>query len=138
MTHTNLPSGKGKTIAYWICTILLAAGMLAGGIAQVVRAQWNVEGTLHLGFPVYVMSILGTWKILGVIVLLLPGFTLIKEWAYAGFFFLMTGAVISHLASGDGVQGIIFQSVFVVLIVLSSYLRPANRRIPPVTQVKFA
>lgn len=118
---------NGKNIAYWIITGLLTAGMLAGGIAQVIHAKWNAEGMLHLGYPLYVMTIIGLWKIAGVAVLLLPGWRLVKEWAYAGFFFLMTGAVISHLASGDGVKGVIFQSIFVILIVLSWKLRPQSR-----------
>jgi hypothetical protein len=89
----------------------------------------TVDGIIHLGYPVYLLNILAPWKLLGVIVLLLPGFTLIKEWAYAGFFFLMTGAVVSHLASGEAVTHIISQIIFVLLIIASWYLRPANRRI---------
>ena len=106
--------------------------MLAGGLAQLLRAKWNAEGMLHLGYPLYFMTIIGSWKILGVVAILLPGFTLVKEWAYAGLFFVMTGAIVSHLVSGDGVKGIIAQSIFVLLIVLSWYLRPAGRRISPV------
>jgi uncharacterized membrane protein YphA (DoxX/SURF4 family) len=120
---------KGRTIAYWTITILLTAGMLSGGIAQLLRAKANADGIIHLGYPLYLLTILGVWKVAGVLVLLLPGFTLLKEWAYAGFFFLMTGAVISHLASGDGITGVIYQSIFVIFIVLSWYLRPVNRRI---------
>jgi hypothetical protein len=103
--------------------------MFAGGLAQLLQAKWNADGFIHLGYPLYFMSLLGTWKVLGVIALLIPGRPLLKEWAYAGFFFLMTGAVVSHLASGDGVNGVFFQSMFVVLIVLSWYLRPADRKI---------
>ncbi|WP_317173746.1 DoxX family protein [Mucilaginibacter rigui] len=73
---------------------------------------------------------MGIWKILGVIAILLPGFKLVKEWAYAGLFFVMTGAFASHLLSGDhSIQGLIgpfFQTVF---IILSWYFRPANRKI---------
>lgn len=116
-------------MGYWATTALLVLGMFSGGIAQLLHLKWNADGFIHLGYPLYVMTILGTWKILGVIVLLVPGFLLLKEWAYAGFFFLMTGAVISHLASGDGIQGVIAQSVFVLLIVLSWMLRPANRKL---------
>jgi hypothetical protein len=82
---------------------------------------------IHLGYPLYVMTILGFWKILGVAVLLAPGLKLFKEWAYAGFFFLMTGAVVSHLASGDGAQGVVAQCIFIALIVASWSLRPGNR-----------
>jgi VIT1/CCC1 family predicted Fe2+/Mn2+ transporter len=128
-THKASGQGKAKTIAYWISTGLLVAGMLSGGIAQLLRAQSTIDGFQHLGYPVYLTTIIGTWKILGVLTLLLPGFRLLKEWAYAGFFFLMTGAVISHLVSGDGISGVIAQLTFVLLIVLSWALRPVNRKI---------
>lgn len=127
MTTTNNPT-KRQTIAYWITTGLLTLGMLSGGIAQLCRAKWNAEGMVHLGYPLYFMTIIGTWKVLGVVTLLVPGYRLLKEWAYAGFFFVMTGAVVSHLSSGDGIKGVIAQSIFVVLIVLSWKLRPANRK----------
>lgn len=126
---TQQHSSRSKLITYWIITGLLVAGMFSGGLAQLLGAQWNKDGFIHLGYPVYFMHLVGTWKVLGVIALLVPGYPRLKEWAYAGFFFVMTGAVISHLASGDGVQGVIYQSIFVILIVLSWWLRPASRRI---------
>jgi hypothetical protein len=83
-----------------------------------------------LGYPAYFLCILGTWKILGVIVILLPNFKLLKEWAYAGFFFAMIGALISHMAVGDyeikAILGPVFQALFVVV---SWYFRPASRKI---------
>jgi hypothetical protein len=128
MTATNNTTKK-QLIAYRIITGLLTLGMFSGGIAQLLRAKWNVEGMVHLGYPLYFLAIVGTWKILGVVALLIPGYGLVKEWAYAGFFFLMTGAVVSHLASGDRITQVIAQSIFVVLIVLSRELRPANRKL---------
>ncbi len=121
---------KGKTIIYWTVTILMSVGMLGSGIAQVMHAQQMIELVKPLGYPVYFLSIIGTWKILGVIAVLLPGFKLVKEWAYAGFFFLMTGALVSHLAAGvhdvKDVLGPVFQTIF---IVLSWYCRPASRKL---------
>jgi len=127
-TLQNKPT-MSRIIAYWIATGLLAFGMLSGAIAQLLHLKWNTDGIIHLGYPVYVLNILGAWKVLGVLVLLIPGFTLLKEWAYSGFFFLMTGAIISHLVSGDGFTNVIAQTIFVLLIILSWYLRPANRRV---------
>src|SRR5579862_8730458 len=92
---------KRDKIIYWIATALLAIGMLQSGIFAVIRSQQWIDIVTALGYPVYFLTILCVWKILGVIAILIPGFKLLKEWAYAGFFFAMTGAVISHIASND-------------------------------------
>ncbi len=120
---------KRNKIIYWTTTVLLALGMFSGGLAQIFRVKENVEGIVHLGYPIYLMSILGVWKILGVIAILLPKTPLLKEWAYAGFFFAMTGAVISHIASGDGFAHYLAPLLFAILTVLSWYFRPADRKI---------
>jgi uncharacterized membrane protein len=119
---------RNKTI-YWVSTILLVSGMLSGGLAQLFRAKQTADGIIHLGYPVYFLSIMGTWKILGVIAILIPKFKLLKEWAYAGFFFAMTGAVISHIASGDRFAEFIAPLIFALLSITSWYFRPADRRI---------
>jgi len=122
--------GKGKLITYWIATGLLAIGMLQSGIFAVLRTRQWVDIITPLGYPLYFLTILGVWKILGVIAILVPRFPLLKEWAYAGFFFAMTGALASHLAIADynikGLMGPFFQTVFVIL---SWYFRPASRKI---------
>jgi hypothetical protein len=120
---------KGKLITYWVATALLSVGMLGSGIAQLMRAKEMVGILAHLGYPLYLMSILGTWKILGVIAILLPGFKLVKEWAYAGLFFTMTGALVSHLIMGDSGKAVIGPAAQTIFIVLSWYCRPANRKI---------
>jgi uncharacterized membrane protein len=121
---------KRNKIIYWIATGLLALGMFASGLQQVLHTQAMVNLITPLGYPTYFLYILGVWKILGVIAILLPGFKLLKEWAYAGFFFAMTGALVSHLAIGDfaakAIMGPIFQTGF---ILLSWYFRPADRKI---------
>jgi uncharacterized membrane protein len=120
---------KPKTIGYWISTGLLSLGMLAGGIGQLMQEKFNVIGVTHLGYPVYILFILGTWKLLGVVAILAPNLKLIKEWAYAGFFFLLTGAVISHIVSGDKVVEYIAPFIFACLVVTSWYMRPDNRKL---------
>ncbi|MEO5890316.1 MAG: DoxX family protein [Ferruginibacter sp.] len=121
---------KRNKIIYWISTALLSFGMLGSGLAQIFHAKEMVDLVVPLGYPLYFLSIIGTWKILGVIVILIPGFKLAKEWAYAGLFFVMTGALISHLASGDtSLQGIIGPVMQTVFIILSWYFRPADRKI---------
>lgn len=121
---------KRNKIIYWVATGLLAIGMLQSGIFALLRNQEWVGIVTAIGYPVYFLSILGAWKILGVIAILVPRFPLVKEWAYAGFFFAMTGAFASHLASGDtdpkAIAGPLFQILF---IVLSYYFRPADRKL---------
>jgi len=121
---------KTKKIIYWVATGLLAIGMLQSGIFAVLRAKQWVDMITTLGYPLYFLTILGAWKILGVIAILIPRFKLLKEWAYAGFFFAMTGAIASHLASGDyGVKGLIGPFFQLIFVVLSWYFRPASRKI---------
>lgn len=108
--------------------------MLLGGTGQILRLKFNVDGIVHLGYPEYVLPILGVWKVLAVIVILIPQYQMAKEWAYAGLFFLLSGAVVSHLAIGDGISGALPAFVFMCLNVASWYLRPANRKIISVIQ----
>ncbi len=123
---------KKNLVIYWIATGLMSVGMLSSGLAQIAHAKEMVDLVVPLGYPVYVLTILGIWKILGVIAILVPGFKLLKEWAYAGFFFVMTGALISHLASADyDVKGLLGPFMQTIFIILSWYFRPANRRIIP-------
>ena len=119
---------KGKLITYWIATALLVFGMLVSGIGQLLGAKAMVDIMAHLGYPLYLMSILGVWKILGVIAILVPRFGLLKEWAYAGLFFTMTGALISHLIVGDSGKAILGPASQTVFIILSWYFRPPSRK----------
>ncbi len=118
---------KRNTIIYWLATGLLCFGMLGSGIAQILHVKEMNELITHVGYPLYLMYIIGVWKTLGVIAILVPNFQLLKEWAYAGFFFLLTGALMSHIAVGDGgkaILGPLFQTIFAIV---SWYFRPANR-----------
>lgn len=119
---------RRSKIIYWTSTVLLALGMFSGGLAQLFRAQETADGFTHLGYPLYLLSILGVWKILGVVALLIPGFPLLKEWAYAGFFFAMTGAIISHMASADSFAELLAPFIFLLLSVVSWYFRPESRK----------
>ena len=132
---------KRNKIIYWISTIWLASGMLSTGLLQLFKAKAEgalappgVYGITHLGYPIYFLTILGVWKILGVVALLIPKFPLLKEWAYAGFFFAMSGAVFSHIAVGDPVREIIPSLLLLILTVVSWYFRPENRKLISVDQ----
>ena len=129
---------KRNKIIYWIATIWLALGMIATGVQQLL--QMEVEGALappgvygitQLGYPVYVLTIIGVWKILGVGAVLIPRFPLLKEWAYAGFFFNMSGALISHAASGSPMSEVFGPLLLLILTVVSWYFRPAERKLIP-------
>lgn len=119
-------------IIYWIATVWLALGMVSTGIIQLLKQKsgtGGVDSIIHLGYPVYLLTILGVWKILGAIALLIPKFPLLKEWAYAGFFFVMSGALFSHIAVTDGASEIFPSVLLLILIVVSWYLRPVGRKI---------
>jgi len=127
---------KRNKIIYWISTIWLSVGMLAGGLQQIFHTKAFVDIFVHLGYPLYFLYILGVWKILGAIAILIPKFSLLKEWAYAGFFFAMSGAVLSHIASGDSMNDIAPSLVLLILTVVSWYFRPADRKIISMNQNK--
>jgi len=120
---------KRNKIMYWIATIWLALGMTSTGIVQIIKMKEEADMMKHLGYPLYFLTLLGIWKILGVIAILIPKFPLLKEWAYAGFFFAMSGAVFSHLACGDGAKELFGPILLIVLTVTSWYFRPADKKV---------
>ena len=134
MTKRNLPAGKASKIIYWVATLWLALGMTSTGIVQFIKMKEEVDLFNRLGYPLYFLTILGIWKILGVVAVLIPKFPLLKEWAYAGFFFAMSGAVLSHLASGSAAVDYFGPVLLIILTAVSWYFRPADRRLIPVNQ----
>ncbi|MEI9921044.1 MAG: DoxX family protein [Bacteroidota bacterium] len=121
---------KRNKIIYWIATIWLAFGMGYTGFVQLTKTDLEVELMNRIGFPVYFLTIIGAWKLLGVIAILVPKFPLVKEWAYAGFFFSMSGAIFCHLAVGDsGAADYVGPTLLIVLTVVSWYFRPADRKL---------
>ncbi|MGZ3863123.1 MAG: DoxX family protein [Bacteroidia bacterium] len=121
---------KRNKIIYWTATILLSVGMFQSGVFAILQTKEWVQLITALGYPVYFLTILGIWKILGVIAILVPNFKLLKEWAYAGFFFAMSGALLSHLACGDyALKSILGPSFQLLFVVLSWYFRPQERKL---------
>ena len=114
---------------YWICTAVIAFTFLSGGAGYLLRLPQVVEGITHLGYPAYFVTILGVWKLLGGAAILLPGLPLLKEWAYAGMIFDLTGASVSQAASGGDVRHILAPLVLAGLVVASWALRPEGRRL---------
>ena len=127
---------KWQKITYWVSTVWLCAGMLATGVQQLLQLQLDgalsppgVYGITRLGYPVYVLTIIGVWKILGVIALLVPRYALVKEWAYAGIFFLLTAALYSHIAVKHDAKELFPAALLLVLTILSWYFRPESRKL---------
>lgn len=122
---------KAKSITYWTTTILVAFFIGGGGLAQVAHVKATVDGFVHiLGYPAYFVTILGVWKVLGPIAILVPRFPRLKEWAYAGIFFDLTGAAASNASVGD--HGAYFFHIIAPLViagltVASWALRPPSR-----------
>jgi len=120
---------RTNRIIYWIATVWLSLGMVSTGIVQIIRMDEEVKKMNELGYPVYFLTIIGVWKILGVVAVLVPGLPLVKEWAYAGFFFLMTGAIFTHIAVGDEAMEYFGPSLLLVLTIVSWYFRPNERKL---------
>jgi uncharacterized membrane protein YphA (DoxX/SURF4 family) len=123
-----------KTVAYWTTTILGPASFVIGGVLNLMQGPEAAATMHHLGYPLYFASILGLWKLLGAVAIVVPGFPRLKEWAYAGFFFDLTAAAASRAAVGDGAADIAAPLVFLALVLASWALRPASRMLaaPPV------
>jgi uncharacterized membrane protein YphA (DoxX/SURF4 family) len=117
-----------RKIAYWVTTILVAFSM-SGGIAQLMRVPGVVEGFVRLGYPPYFVTILGFWKVAGAIAILVPRFPRLKEWAYAGIFFDLTGAAASSAGVHGGAFHILAPLIFAGITVASWALRPQSRTI---------
>jgi uncharacterized membrane protein YphA (DoxX/SURF4 family) len=120
---------KRNRIIYWIATVWLALGMVSTGVVQILKMPEEVSNFTSLGYPLYLMTLLGVWKLLGSIAILIPKLQVLKEWAYAGFFFVMTGAIISHLVMQHPASEIFPSLLLLVLTVVSWYFRPADRKL---------
>jgi len=116
-----------RTIAYWITTILGPASFVIGGYLHLTRDPQVMATLAHLGYPAYFATIMGVWKLLGAIAIVVPGFPRVKEWAYAGFFFDLTGAAATRAFVGDGAADILAPLVFLGLVMASRALAPARR-----------
>jgi uncharacterized membrane protein YphA (DoxX/SURF4 family) len=124
---------KAKNIAYWTTTALIAFFIGSGGVAQIAQFKGNPHGVVPLlGYPMYFFAILGFWKVLGAIAILVPRFPRLKEWAYAGIFFDLTGAAASCAAvAGYGAYAfhVLAPLILAGLTVASWALRPQSRTI---------
>lgn len=123
-------SGRWRPVCYWIATTAVAAELGLGGAWDIARLPAVRDLVVHLGYPSYFLVLLGIWKVLGAVALLVPGLPVLKEWAYAGAFFAYSGAIASHLTTGYGLAELWLLLPLAALTVLSWALRPASRRVP--------
>ena len=129
-TTDFVKSFRGRTTVYWVTTLLFALECLVGGIMGALQRPTFIDIMKHLGYPDYVMTTIGVWYVLGGVALLVPGFPLLKEWAYAGLFFIYTGgAIASRLAVGDGVVTLVGPIILTGLVIASWTWRPSTRRL---------
>ena len=120
---------KLKSISYWVITVMVAFFIGSGGAAELARVPGTVQGLVHLGYPVYFATIIGFWKVLGAIAILVPRFPRLKEWAYAGIFFNMTGAAATGVFTHSAAWHVIVDLVLTALTIASWSLRPPSRRL---------
>jgi uncharacterized membrane protein YphA (DoxX/SURF4 family) len=118
-----------RNVAYWVTTALTAFVFLAGGAADLARPASVMEAMNLLGYPAYFVLILGVWKVLGGIAVLAPGLPRLKEWAYAGMFFDLSGASASHAAIREPVGPIVTPLIILAIVMASWALRPASRKL---------
>jgi hypothetical protein len=121
---------KRKMIGYWICTVVIALCIGSGGAAQVLRVPRNIEGLTALGYPLHFIVLLGVWKVVGALTLLAPRLRLAKEWAYAGIFIDLSGAVVASAANAGAAFHVIAPIALIGILVASWALRPESRRLP--------
>jgi uncharacterized membrane protein YphA (DoxX/SURF4 family) len=120
---------KTRTPLYWTTTLLVALAMSIAGAAYLARLDVVVENLAVLGYPLHFVTLLGMWKLLGGLAILVPGLPRLKEWAYAGIALNLIAAVFAHAAVGDPVAKMISPLAFLGVTVASWALRPPSRKL---------
>ena len=128
MEPINIRS-SGRALAYWITTTAAAIAFAVPGVGDITRAPHFAEDMARLGYPPFFILILGTWKLLGAAAILAPGLPRLKEWAYAGMIFDLTGAAVTRAFVGDGVVSVLIPLLISVVVFSSWALRPRARRL---------
>lgn len=119
---------------YWTSTALLALAFALGGVMDLLAPPEMLAGLQQLGYPAYLAAFLGVWKLLGALAVLAPRTPLLKEWAYAGMFFDLSGAAYSHVQSADPIAKVLTPLVLLGVLAASWWLRPASRAVPRATR----
>jgi len=118
-----------RTAAYCLLTGIIALEMVAGSVWDLGHIEYVRVVFARLGYPLFLLNILGVWKFPCAVTLVLPRFLRLKEWAYAGAVFLYTGAAASHQMAGEPPSHWVGPLVFALMTLGSWALRPASRRL---------
>ncbi|WP_433429605.1 DoxX family protein [Nonomuraea sp. CA-141351] len=121
-------SPKVRLVAFWVATAIFIAESFTGAGWDLLRIQYVRDTFDHLGLPYYLLTILGVWKLLGAVAIVVPGFPRLKEWAYAGMVLAYSGAAFCHMAVGDGPDAWTMPLFFALLSLVSWALRPPSYR----------
>jgi hypothetical protein len=122
--------GRIRSVAFWGTTLVIVFELAAGSVWNLLTIEWVEVQMRHLGYPHYFAYISGWWQAGAAVAIIAPRLPLLKEWAYAGTFFLWSGAVASHLSAGDGLETWWVPLMFLACGIASWALRPADRRLP--------
>jgi uncharacterized membrane protein YphA (DoxX/SURF4 family) len=133
-TWAVVTGSSSATIAFWIATAVVGVAFIGSGIANLIHAPHIAADMARLGYPAYFSTILGGWKVLGAVAVVAPRLPRLKEWAYAGMMFDLSGAAISREVSGDGAAGVVPPVILAALVVASWALRPKDRVLPSTVQ----
>ncbi|MFE7746990.1 DoxX family protein [Nocardia sp. NPDC057455] len=129
-TRSDRTRSRARAIAYRATTFVIVSELVAGSVWNLLTIEWIEVQLQHLGYPHFLAYILGAWQVGAAVAIVAPGLLLLEEWAYTGAFLLWSGAVLSHLAVGDGVESWSMPLMLVICAVASWMLRPAHRRLP--------
>lgn len=127
--RSPLLSSRQRSLLYWAVTVPLAAELVAGGMTDVLHVPPFSTVLVQLGYPAYVGVILGVWKVLGAAAVLVPRLPRLKEWAYAGIVFDLTGAAASAFFMHSEAN-VVTPLAFLVLAMVSWACRPPSRKLP--------
>jgi uncharacterized membrane protein YphA (DoxX/SURF4 family) len=130
MENAANTSPRTRATGYWIATALAALLFAVPGAGLLGRVPHFTQEMARLGYPLYFLSFLGIWKILGAVTIVIPRFPRVKEWAYAGMMFDIAGAVVSHLATGDEAVKVVLPFAIAGVVATSWALRPEGRVLP--------
>jgi uncharacterized membrane protein YphA (DoxX/SURF4 family) len=120
-----------QLVGYWSTTALVVFVFGSGAVMDLTADPHVLESLSQLGYPAYLALLLGAWKLLGAIAISAPGLARVKEWAYAGMAFDLTGAAFSHVSVGDSAGKVATPLVLLGLVIASWALRPASRTLSP-------